>query len=176
MTLNLFKASTSALLNRASFTRCFSISICKHGLEEFFPPGVYSEGKHVEENPIVGRKWKASELRIRSNTDLHKFWYVLLKERNMLLTMRQECKRLGIPVPGPTRYHKVRLSMDLVKQVIHEREAAILELQKEKRYNFDDNKLDSENILQEENVDYKNTDTANQLEAEDRNVENVAKS
>ena len=34
--------------------------------------------------------------------------YVLLKERNMLLTLRHESKRQGVPMPSPTRLHKVR--------------------------------------------------------------------
>ena len=34
--------------------------------------------------------------------------YVLLKERNMLLTLRHEAKRQGVPMPSPTRLHKVR--------------------------------------------------------------------
>ena len=132
------RLQTVSFVQNVNISRNFSVGFCRKGLEEFFPPGVYDSDKFVEENPIVGRAWKASELRIRSNSDLHKFWYVLLKEQNTLLTMRQECKRLGIPVPGPTRLHKVRKTMNILKHVIGERDRAILELEKERRYKFDD--------------------------------------
>lgn len=119
------------------YSRCFAVSIHRNGLEEFFPPGVCEGNNYVEEEPVAGRAWKASELRIRSNTDLHKFWYVLLKEKNMLLTIDHECKRLGIPVPGPTRLNKVERSMKLVEIVIKEREKAIFDLEKQRKYKFD---------------------------------------
>lgn len=125
-------------------SRCFSVSLHRSGLEEFFPPGVYDGNNYVEEEPISGRPWKVSELRIRSNTDLHKLWYVLLKEKNMLLTLDHECKRLGIPVPGPTRLNKVERSMDKVEIVIKEREKAILDLEKQRKYKFDGDNFDTD--------------------------------
>lgn len=44
---------------------------------------------------IKGRSWTASELRRKSFEDLHKIWYILLKERNLLATMWEEAKRFN---------------------------------------------------------------------------------
>jgi len=94
-------------------------------LEEFFPPGVVEKGELAPESVSTGRKWHSGELRGKSNEDLHKLWYVLLKERNMLLTLRHEAKRQGVPMPGPTRLHKVQKSMAAIKTVIGERERLV---------------------------------------------------
>jgi len=88
------------------------------GLEEFFPPGL------ANDHATAGRAWKARDLRIKSNVELHQLWYVLLKERNMLLTVKQDAKMNTLMMPAPERLKKVRESMRSVKVVIGERDRA----------------------------------------------------
>ncbi|MBA0835484.1 hypothetical protein Goarm_007762 [Gossypium armourianum] len=70
---------------------------------------------------MSGRSWKASELRVKSWDDLHKLWYVLLKEKNMLMTQRQMLHAQNLRFPNPERIPKVRKSMCRIKQVLTER-------------------------------------------------------
>lgn len=76
-----------------------------------------------------GRSWKKEELRLKSNTDLHKLWYVLLKERNMLLTMEEECKRETRMFPSPERIDKIEDSMENLEAVVRERNEAYHKLE-----------------------------------------------
>lgn len=71
-----------------------------------------------------GRAWTLDELRIKSNSDLHKLWFVLLKEKNMLLTMEAECKDKVELFPSPERIDKVNLSMEHLETVVRERNKA----------------------------------------------------
>jgi len=75
---------------------------------------------------LVGRPWRTEELRLKSNEDLHKLWYILLKERNMLLTMEKEYEEgLNQLMPSPERIFKVEESMENVMEVVTERDRAI---------------------------------------------------
>jgi len=56
---------------------------------------------------VLGRGWKASELRLKSWDDLQKLWYVLLKEKNMLMTQRQMLQAQNMQFPNPERIPKV---------------------------------------------------------------------
>ncbi|KAA3459654.1 39S ribosomal protein L47, mitochondrial [Gossypium australe] len=86
-------------------------------LEQFFE----ADRNPEDEKPVYGRSWKASELRVKSWDDLHKLWYVLLKEKNMLMTQRQMLHAQNLRFPNPERIPKVRKSMCRIKQVLTER-------------------------------------------------------
>ncbi|XP_055346782.1 39S ribosomal protein L47, mitochondrial-like [Paramacrobiotus metropolitanus] len=72
-----------------------------------------------------GRSWTKDDLRLKSNTDLHKLWLVLYKERNMLYTMQAEYERLVELFPNPERIDKVEESMSNLQAVVDERNRAV---------------------------------------------------
>lgn len=72
----------------------------------------------------VGRAWTAAELRNKDFSDLHKLWFVCLKERNMLLSERLYYRQIGQAAPDPHRLSKVRKTMAMIKVVINERARA----------------------------------------------------
>ncbi|KAG2184810.1 hypothetical protein INT43_000723 [Umbelopsis isabellina] len=89
------------------------------GLQQFF-----ENGTSLPEQTWTGRSWKASELRLKSFDDLHKLWYVLLKERNVLATQREEARRLGIDKSTWTNAGRCKKSMARIKFVLNERQRA----------------------------------------------------
>ncbi len=92
---------TSLLIKQS--TKLFSISFKRYDLTEFF-----DDKANLQETKIKhGREWYMEELRLKSNPDLHKLWYVLHKERNMLLTMEECYKKYAEPFPSPERIAKV---------------------------------------------------------------------
>lgn len=110
-----------------SFHKCklLHTSVSRKGLEEFFD----DPKNWGQEKVKSGASWTCQQLRNKSNEDLHKLWYVLLKERNMLLTLEQEAKRQSLPMPSPERLEKVVDSMDALDKVVQEREDALRLLQ-----------------------------------------------
>ncbi|KAF6257374.1 mitochondrial 39-S ribosomal protein L47 (MRP-L47)-domain-containing protein [Scenedesmus sp. NREL 46B-D3] len=85
-----------------------------------------------EADPLTaahGRAWLAKELRTKSWDDLHRLWYLCLKERNMVLTQlawQERQQRLSkraseLPSLYLGRYTKVKLTMNRIKQVLSER-------------------------------------------------------
>ena len=91
------------------------------GLEEFYDARHRSK---VPEDFGGGRAWEASELRRKSFDDLHKLWYVLYKERNVLLTESARARRNVMRIKHPQRKTAVKLSMARIKQVLAERRQA----------------------------------------------------
>ncbi|XP_024134538.1 39S ribosomal protein L47, mitochondrial isoform X2 [Oryzias melastigma] len=105
--------------------RSVHTTISRRGLEEFFD----SPENWGESTVKSGAPWAAKQLRAKSNEDLHKLWYVLLKERNMLLTLQQEAKRQRVPMPSPERLRKVERSMKRLDTAVWERETSLRLLQ-----------------------------------------------
>ncbi|KAF9607100.1 hypothetical protein IFM89_032216 [Coptis chinensis] len=103
---------------QASNANTAASSTMYNPLEAFFE----ADRSREEDKPVVyGRGWKASELRLKSWDDLHKLWYVLLKEKNMLITQRQMLHAQNLRFPNPERIPKVRKSMCRIKHVLTER-------------------------------------------------------
>jgi ribosomal protein L29 len=76
-----------------------------------------------------GRAWKTGELRLKSFDDLHTLWFVLLKEKNMLLSERERCRHNKVRLARPDRLVKVRQSMARIMAVLDERKKVQLGLQ-----------------------------------------------
>lgn len=90
----------------------------------------FDDKKNWNENEVKhGRSWQLPELRIKSNTDLHKLWFVLMKERNMLMTMEHEYKDAWKWWASPERIDKVKESMRNIEVVVKERNRAYHELE-----------------------------------------------
>lgn len=104
----------------AKYEKQISTSARVNGVDEFF---------EIPEN--IGLKeiksaapWSRDLLRLKSLEDLHKLWFVLLKERNMLLTMQHYYEGVDEPMPSPERLEKVAESMSNLRDVLEEREKA----------------------------------------------------
>ncbi|RPA86932.1 MRP-L47-domain-containing protein [Ascobolus immersus RN42] len=96
-----------------------------HGLWDFFP--TKSSLRTPEEDASHGRAWHVSELRNKSFEDLHKLWYICVKERNVIATQAHERDRLK---PGygdfeaQTRDKTVKKTMSGIRNVLIERHHA----------------------------------------------------
>ncbi|XP_020836426.1 large ribosomal subunit protein uL29m [Phascolarctos cinereus] len=123
-TLSLLNENTANITPLHQY-KLIHTTLPRKGLEEFFD----DPKNWGEETVKSGAAWTCEQLRCKSNEDLHKLWYVLLKERNMLLTLEQEAKRQRLPMPSPERLDKVSESMDALDKVIQERDDALRLLQ-----------------------------------------------
>uniref|UniRef100_A0ACD5XX79 Uncharacterized protein n=1 Tax=Avena sativa TaxID=4498 RepID=A0ACD5XX79_AVESA len=118
----LFSSSATAASEGASAAAAAWTSVVRKAqnpLEEFFE--VERSTEDDQARPHYGRSWKASELRLKSWDDLQKLWYVLLKEKNMLMSQRQMLNSENMRFPNPERISKVKKSMCRIKHVLTER-------------------------------------------------------
>ncbi|KAL4221690.1 39S ribosomal protein L47 [Mactra antiquata] len=111
---NVYRSHLTKPLSSQIHTSCVV-----HDLNEFFDMDSLDDSK-----VRVGRPWRKDELRIKSNQDLHKLWYVLLKERNQLMTMEAMFHAQNQPLQNPERFEKVEESMENLLDVIKERNDA----------------------------------------------------
>ncbi|KAM0907654.1 hypothetical protein ACQ4PT_015965 [Festuca glaucescens] len=121
----LFSSAAAASEGGASAGAAASTSVVRKAqnpLEEFFE--VERSTSDDQARPHYGRGWKAAELRLKSWDDLHKLWYVLLKEKNMLMSQRQMLNSENMHFPNPERISKVKRSMCRIKHVLTERAIA----------------------------------------------------
>lgn len=106
-------------------SRLFQTTSSRRALEEFF-----DDPKNYGEFTVKsGRPWSIDELRLKSNSDLHKLWFVLYKERNMLYTMKEACDEALEAFPSPERIDKVEVSMANLENVVRERNNAYWKLE-----------------------------------------------
>jgi len=72
---------------------------------------------------VTGRAWTVADLRRKSFDDLHKLWFILYKERNLVLTERERVRRIQRPLSKleDNRYIKVKRGMAAIKVVLKER-------------------------------------------------------
>jgi large subunit ribosomal protein L47 len=69
----------------------------------------------------TGRSWRPEELRLKSHSDLHKLWYVLLKEKNKLKSDFLLCKQMNQIFYGHQDLGKIQLSMSRLLTIVNER-------------------------------------------------------
>ena len=67
-----------------------------------------------------GRPWFARELRMKSFEDLHRLHFILLIERNKLLTDKIRRRKIGALLPNPERLKKVKISMKVFYKLAHD--------------------------------------------------------
>ncbi|GAB1318812.1 54S ribosomal protein L4 mitochondrial [Madurella fahalii] len=94
-----------------------------HGLWEFFADR-QTVAATPEQDAKHGRSWTVEELRHKSWDDLHRLWWVCVKERNRIATANWERNksRLGFGEgEALERDHRVRDTMRCIKHVLTER-------------------------------------------------------
>jgi len=88
-------------------------------------------------------------LRLKSFEDLHKLWFVLVKERNLLKSERALAKVKNQMIPNnPIRYFRVRKGMKAIKMVLGERQRLYMNFKKAQLDAMGDNRLAEEQEIQ----------------------------
>eukprot|EP00842_Homolaphlyctis_polyrhiza_P005763 jgi/Hompol1/6188/HPOL_004098-RA len=126
-TLSSSLAALSLSPTAALQKRSFASTPTALGLEEFFENGrgwIWNE----KEQPH-GRAWQSAELRNKSFDDMHKLWWVCIKEQNKLCSQQEEARRFNMFFPHKERLRELRLTMARIKQVIWERREAWMQAQ-----------------------------------------------
>ncbi|CAJ0963309.1 unnamed protein product, partial [Mesorhabditis belari] len=98
-------------------------------LQQFFDDEENFGKQELRAKKRPGRSWTNEELRLKSSEDLHKLWYVCLKERNMLLTMEKAHKATARHFPNPERLDRVKGTLKNIEEVVHERNDAYYQLE-----------------------------------------------
>ncbi|KAJ3392711.1 39S ribosomal protein L47, mitochondrial [Lobulomyces angularis] len=107
------------LKNLSQLTRSLQTSSKCLGLEEFFDN---SKGWTWKDTDFpTGRSWEVNEVRRKSFEDLHALWWVCIKQKNLLLSQKEECRRFRLIFPNKERLSQVKKTMKYIKFVLWER-------------------------------------------------------
>lgn len=96
----------------------------EHGLWQFFADRA-TVAKPPEEDAKHGRAWMVEELRAKSWEDLHKLWWICVKERNRISTAMYDRgkNKLGFgDAEANERDAQVKITMRGIKHVLTERQ------------------------------------------------------
>lgn len=98
-----------------------------HPLWAFFPKGNKTERALQTHDEVAKdvRAWTMPELRRKSFEDLHKIWYLTLKERNIIATELHVAKATGNSTYFGALKELLKLTQKRIKQTLLERQTAI---------------------------------------------------
>eukprot|EP00922_Rhytidocystis_sp_ex-Travisia-forbesii_P028451 GHVS01041746.1.p1 GENE.GHVS01041746.1~~GHVS01041746.1.p1 ORF type:complete len:365 (+),score=48.63 GHVS01041746.1:126-1097(+) len=96
-----------------------------HHIEDLWKGGYLDPSLGVEEKraqAVSGDAWPACLLRMKSFEDLHKLWFVCLKEKNLLQGEQWAAWQQASKMEHPGRLKKVKMSMKRILTVLSRRE------------------------------------------------------
>lgn len=80
-----------------------------------------STSDEKQDSAEVGDAWPTALLRLKSFEDLQKLWFVLLKEKNLLLSEKHNAKKSSSEFRKASRLTKVKISQKRILTVLSER-------------------------------------------------------